>query len=326
MFEDKAVLKELTRIAAELEIYPTHLVFRTKRYEMTSHNAVQLLTALLYSECYALKERYQTAVLERPQHFVEDNIHFVNLLSQNNHSKDRIEQGWTIKNSYANTHVEVVRNAESRIVAYSDLRGQAEGTAAGIGQTVAVFFPKEDRNRQPTFYYIFSNEGMDTSKNLTRIYWNCTSEGAPVLIDAITKKLNYYGIPFLFKCLNHPDLYFRRDAAVLYVEDMLMPLIELLLPEICETMAPYLEEDVPLFSCAYRKGVGIAESPNTQESFGMNRMAVVAEALLQAAAKKLTPEQTVSEIAAAFLQKGISPAATFLNKGSRITFNQKTAL
>lgn len=321
MFEDKAVLKELVRLASQLEIYATHLVFKGKRYETAPQAAAPLLTSLLYSECYALKERYQIGMAAMPQHFAEDTTHFINLLSQNNHSKDRIDPGWSIKNNYSNGHVEVTRHTESHIVPYSALRDLPSGTSASIGQTVSVFFPKEDRNRQPTFYYIFSNTGMDISQNLTRIYWNCTSEGAPVLIDAITKKLNYYGIPFLFKCLNHPTLYFRRDAAVLYVEDILMPLLQLLLPDICETMAPYLEEDVPLFSYAYRKGVGIAESPNTQESFGMNRIAIVAEVLLQAFPKNLTPEETVQEIAAAFLQKGISPKATFLNKGSRITFN-----
>lgn len=321
MFEDKAIVTELFRLASQLEIYNSHIVFKGKRYDETLDAATPLLTGLLYSECYALKESYQSGQAVRPQHFTEDNINFLNLLSQNNHSKDSVEQGWQLKNNYPNGYVEVTKHTESRIVPYSALRDLPAGAAVTVGQTVSVFFPKEDRHRQPTFYYIFSNENMDISQNLTRIYWNCTAEGAPVLIDAITKKLNYYNIPFLFKCLNHPSLYFRRDAAVLYIEDSLMPLLGQLLPEICETMAPYLEEDVPLFSYAYRKGVGIAESPNAQESFGMNRMGIVADTLLRAFPKNLTPDEAVKEIATAFLQKGILPTATFLNKGSRITFN-----
>jgi hypothetical protein len=95
-------------------------------------------------------------------------------------------------------------------------------------------------------------------------------------------------IPFIFKCLTHPDLYFRRDAAVLYIEDSMMPIIKMLLPEICEEMKDYLQEDVPLFACQYAKGVGIAESPNEHESFGMNRVAIIAEVLLRTTQKKLT--------------------------------------
>jgi hypothetical protein len=240
----------------------------------------------------------------------------MNLLSQHNHTKEKTEQGWKVKQTYPNGYAEITRNNENRIVHTSSIKAQTTGE-----QTVSVLLPKEDRYRQPTFYYAFSNELMDTSQKLVRIYWNCTSDGAQVLLDNITAKLNLYNIPFLFKCLNQPGLYFRRDAAVLYIEDKLIPLLELILPEICREMDAYLEEDVPLFSYHYSKGVGIAENPNIQESFGMNRMTMVAEALLNSSLKKLQPDETIMEIAVAFQQKGINPSATFLNKGSRTLFN-----
>lgn len=320
MFEDKAVIKELTNIVGQLQISDSQIIFRGKRYDVTSENATAGLSNILYSECYALKESYQAGLAIRQNHLIEDNVNFVNLLSQNNHTKDKIEQGWTVKNSYPNGYAEVVKQSESRIVPTTAIKESSDGAITN-GQTVTVFFPKEDRNRQPTFYYIFSNQTMNISQKLTRIYWNCTSEGAPVLIDAITKKLNHYNIPFLFKCLNNPDLYFRRDPAVLYVEDTMMHLLGLILPEIYEVMKDFLEEDVPLFAYKYQNGIGIAESPNAQESFGMNRMAILAGSLLQEIPKKLTTEATINGIATAFLQKGINPSATFLNKGSRKLFN-----
>lgn len=316
MFKDSAVLKELSGLVSQIEITVSHIDFRGKRYPVTNGNAAALLTGLLYSECYMLKESYQSALLKRPDQFTEDNTGFMNLLSQHNHTKEKTEQGWKVKQAYPNGYVAITRNNENRIAHASSIKAQAAGE-----QTVSVLLPKEDRNMQPTFYYAFSNELMDTSQKLVRIYWNCTCEGAPVLLDIITKKLNSYNIPFLFKCLNNPGLYFRRDAAVLYIEDKLMPLSELILPEICREMDAYLEEDVPLFSYHYSKGVGIAENPNLQESFGMNRMAMVAEALLHSSLKKLQQDETIIEIAAAFQQNGIDPPATFLNKGSRILFN-----
>lgn len=315
MFKDKAVLKELSKLASQIEITGSHIVFRGKTYPVTDGNAVAVLTGLLYSECYMLKESYQSDSLKRPDQFTEDSG-FINLLSQSNHTKEKTEQGWKIIQNYPNGYAEVTKNKENRIVPASYLRMQSP-----TEQIASIFFPKEDRYRQPTFYYAFSNELMDTSQKLVRIYWNCTSEGAPVLIDQITTKLNSYNIPFLFKCLNHPGLYFRRDAAVLYIEDKLMPLLELILPQISEAMDDFLEEDVPLFSYHYDKGTGIAENPDTQESFGMNRMATVAEALLLASLKKLQPDETISEIAMAFQKKGINPLATHLNKGSKVLFN-----
>lgn len=316
MFKDKAVLKELSRLVSLVEISNSHINFKGKRHAVTNGNAATLLTNLLYSGCYMLKESYQSGSLKRSGNLTDDNTAFINLLSQNNHTREETEQGWKVVQTYTGGYAEVTKNNDNRIVPASSIKMQS-----ATEQTVSVLFLKEDRYRQPTFYYAFSNEPMDTSQTLVRIYWNCISEGAPVLLDSITTKLNHYNIPFLFKCLNHPGLYFRRDAAVLYIGDSHMPLLQRILPEICKAMGCYLEEDVPLFSYHYSKGTGIAENPGAQESFGMNRIAIVAGALLSAALKKLQPDETIGEIAAAFLEKGIDPSAAYLNKGSKILFN-----
>lgn len=314
MFKDSAIIKELTRLIDQLQITSSHIVFRGKQYAVTPDTLQESLTRILYSECYALKESYQSGSYNKPDYSVENDANFMRLLSQNNHSKDRIEQGWQVKTNYPSGYVEVLRQSESHIVPLSALKETS-------GQNVSVFFPKEDQHRQPTFYYVFGNQNLDTSKNLLRVYWNITSEGAPVLIDSITKKLNRYNIPFLFKCLNHPQLYFRRDAAVLYIEDSLQHLLDQLLPELYEDLKEYLEEDVPLFSYRYQKGMGMAENPSSQESFGMNRMATVAAALTNSAAKKWDTDLVLQEIATAFQQKGIHPETTFLNKGTKKAFN-----
>lgn len=316
MFNDKTIIKELSRFIDQLRISATHLEFRGKQYFITNDNAVTLLTGLLYSECYMLKESYQSKSLNYPDSFKEANNHFIDLLSQNNHTRETTEQGWKVNHTYPNGYIAISRNNENRITSLSSIKAQAPAE-----QTVSVFFPKEDRYRQPTFYYAFSNVFMDTSKKLIRIYWNCTGEGAAVLLHNITATLNNYNIPFLFKCLNHPDLYFRRDAAVLYLEDDSMPLIEQILPEIVQKVECYLEDDVPLFSYRYSKGIGIAENPGLQESFGMNRMTIVAETILRIASKNLPSDALISEIAAAFQKKGIAPSVPYLNKGSKILFN-----
>lgn len=321
MFQDKNILEELTNLIEQLEVSGSHITFREKQYAIMPENALGSLVNVLYSECYALKETYQKGLAKRQNGTIGISDDFVNLLSANNHTKDKEEQGWQIKNAYSNGYVEVIKHGKTKAVRYSELRNLPNGIAPAIGQTVAVHFSKEDKQRQPSFYYVFSNHALDLSQKLTRIYWNINSKGAAELIKNITKTLNHYNIPFLFKCLNHPDLYFRRDAAVLYIEDDAMHIINLILPEICGIMNEYLEEDVPLFTYKYSKGVGIAESPNTQESFGMNRVGIVAEILMHSVQKNETSDAVIKQIETAFLKKGINPSAPFLNKGSRILFN-----
>ncbi|WP_166925083.1 T3SS effector HopA1 family protein [Flavobacterium poyangense] len=321
MFQDKTIVKELTRLISQLHISDSHLVFREKQYAITPENAMSSLVAILYSECYALKESYQSGQKERALDFTSSNESFLELLSENNLSKTKTENDWIVKTVHSNGYVEITKQTQLQVVHVSNLLDIPSGSVAEVGQIVSVLFAKEDKHRQPTFYYVFSDQSINSFQNFTRIYWNCTSEGAPKLIKIITEKLNYYKVPFIFKCLNHPDLYFRRDAAVLYIEDTMIPIIKMLLPDICNEMEEYLEEDVPLFAFAYAKGVGIAESPNGHESFGMNRVTILAQTLFQATYNKLVATDVVNEIAGAFAQRGIDPKTTFLNKGTKILFN-----
>ena len=307
MFEDKTILSELNRLISQLSISDSAIAFRGNVYPITPGNTLESLTNILYSECYALKERYQSGLAAK-QEITGNELPFLELLSDNNHSKNRIEGGWKIKNNHGNGYVEIGKNSQNKVV-----------QASAITENGSVIFSKEDRHRQPTFYYVFSNQNIEVSQRFTRIYWNITAQGAPVLINNITSILNSYQIPFLFKCLNHPSLYFRRDAAVLYIEDNSAQIVSMLLPQLCENMESYLEEDVPLFSFKYQKGVGIAESPNHHESFGMNRMALTANALIKSSSAEAA--NMINTIADKFIENGINPTTPFLNKGSRILLN-----
>lgn len=307
MFEDKDILRELSRIVNQLHISGDRINFRNRYYGLSSENIRQGLTNILYAECYALKEAYQSGSLSKKENIIGHDQDFLNLLSDSNHSKDRTEHGWLIQTDYKNGYAEIAKHDQIRVVPMSAIRG-----------VDSVFFPKEDRYRQPTFYYVFSDQHFDVLEQTNRVYWNISSEGAPVLIGSITKILNHYKVPFMFKCLSHPALYFRRDAAVLYVDDTVMPMLRMLLPEIYHQVEKFLDDDVPLFSCKYQGGIGLAESPNKHESFGMNRMAILADALLAIQPKMLYDTAAIQEIAAVFLQKGINPARPHLNKGSRI--------
>jgi hypothetical protein len=316
MFKDKTTLNELKRICNQLEVSEFEIVFRNKKYKVTPENILNSLVNILYSECYALKETYQTTgVFKKQNHFFDIDETFVSQLSTNNSSNDKIQEGWVIKKNLENGLVEVIKENRTKIVHYNQLANNA------LKDTVTIHFSKEDKYKQQTFYYVFSNQDFDLNKGITRIYWNINSDGAAILIKHITTKLNYYNIPFLFKCLNNPNLYFRRDAAVLYIEDENIQIIKHLLPDLCIAIQNYLEDDVPLFSFKYRKGVGIAENPNNHESFGMNRINILAESLLKFSNTKKDVDTMLKQISYDFIEKGINPEKPYLNKGSRILIN-----
>jgi hypothetical protein len=318
MFEDIVIEQELNRLVSQLEISDSHILFRGKQYAILPQHLKISLINILYAECYALKERCQTGIMQKQVVMEPIDEAFIVQLSASNRSTESIQEGWQVKSNFSNGYLELTKGLVTKIIAQTSLINS--DTAPTIGTIVTIKLPKEDRYRQPTFYYVFSNQNISDFSKKTRIYWNINSAGASLLIACITQKLNYYNIPFIFKCLSHPDLYFRRDAAVLYIENQALVMVMELLPAIIEVVKDYLEEDVPLFAYKFKKGIGIAEDPDTNESFGMHRMAMVAETIIDNIPNKYTAENMVAQIAIHFEKKGINPATPFLNKGSKILF------
>ena len=319
MFKDKITLLELNRLISEIQISDSKIVFRNKSYNILNEDALTSLTNILYSECYALKEIYQTGLSKKQQVSIEADSELVEQLSKHNFTTERIDGGWHVKSNLNNGYFQVVKGTAQKTIHLSEFRN-SNAPDQSSGHTASIFLRKEDRHRQPTFYYAFSNNALHLNKNMTRFYWNINSKGAAPLLEELTKKLNHYNVPFLFKCLNHPSLYYRRDAAVLYLSDEHVNLMTILLPELCAKLADYLEEDVPLFSFRFSKGLGIAENPRSNESFGMHRVGLVAKSLLDVSTKQLDKKETVQHIGTHFLNEGIQPERPFSNKGSKTLF------
>ncbi len=318
MFKDDCINTELKSIISKLHISESTITFRKKKYDITPETAIPSLVNILYSECYALKEKYQTGSLLDRAFPVDLDPAFVTNLSENNQSSNTIDNGWEIIKNHLNGWLDISKNNTTKTIHYTQLANQSKGLDANT--FVDLLQPKEDIHRQKTFYYAFSNMAFDMNQQMIRIYWNINSDGAGLLTHEITKKFNHYNIPFIFKCLNHPDLYFRRDAAVLYISDENRSIVNFLLPQLWNCMQSYLESDVPLFSFKYKNGIGIAENPNQHESFGMNRMKIVAESLVKNNTNALDTDELIQHITIDFLKKGIKLESPHLNKGTKTMY------
>jgi len=77
MFKDSAIIKELTRLVNQLQITSSHIVFRGRQYAVTPDTLQESLTRILYSECYALKESYQSDLYSKPNYSIENDANFM---------------------------------------------------------------------------------------------------------------------------------------------------------------------------------------------------------------------------------------------------------
>lgn len=320
MFTDTIILQELDNIVNTLHLSGDHIKVKSSSVPITGDTYVATLTGILYSQYYALKQSCRNSTSMNTKMPMGNDSVFLKQLSENNRTQDRVEHGWKINRLHTSGYVDISRSEQHLTVPLSQIMNYSNGQAPALGQIVSVYFPREQDSPNPGFYYVYSNTGINAFQVLTRIYWNVTAEGAAILTNYVTTKLNHYRIPFMFKCLNHPELYTRRDSAVLYVAEYGDPLLYQVLQELAHSVREYLQEDVPLFTFKYADGIGIAESPSVSESFGMHRMSLLAQSMVKHFQERELRKTLIHHMASTFLQHGINPQKPYLNKGSRELF------
>lgn len=174
-------------------------------------------------------------------------------------------------------------NVEAKAVKNGIARPMIEGTfVRKEGNPKFVDFLRSAENRQshPLYYCANSNAYLSPDHSLLRIYWNVKAEGVPLLVQEITRDLNFYKTPFLFKCFNHPTLYLRPDNAVLFIEKLDLVLIKKVIAPIINRLKDYLHDSEPLFTTKLYPGVGLASNPGIELSHGWYMMEKVARRLV----------------------------------------------
>ena len=233
---------------------------------------------------------------------------FMDGLSQYNQTQQGLDKNWIIYAVDGEGKAYAVKNECLRQVTPNSyvVDPHAPQKPLAVNQRIDFHVQTEDRDSQPTFYCAFGQAYLPSDCEMMRVYWNVKAEGAAPLLQAITAQLNDYRIPFHFKCLNHPDLYHRRDTAVLYFDKTQFSIVSLLLKPIIQAVQAYLNEPIPRFTTPIALGVAWAEDPGQGQSFGMNRTTLIAEALVQAYEEKLTsPNQRDEKVVQWLTEQGI---------------------
>ncbi|MFL6255343.1 MAG: T3SS effector HopA1 family protein, partial [Pyrinomonadaceae bacterium] len=161
------------------------------------------------------------------------------------------------------------------------------------------------------------DEARDAADPLVRFYWNLTAAAAVEYVALVTGRFNHEGVPFRTKVMADPSSYVRADGGVLYLERRHFPAARRLILEIHEAIEGRLRPGVPMFTKRLAAGLGMAEDPGSQMSFGQSRCRIAARSLCLSAARGLSRlEERLDALAAAFRAEGLDPGAPFLERGS----------
>ncbi|HEX3683457.1 MAG TPA: T3SS effector HopA1 family protein [Bryobacteraceae bacterium] len=280
------------------------------------------LTSQLYDHCFSKCFSGQIAATEVPQ--FESGAAQLEALSGANESRERWEDGWQVIQGMPNGQVLASRGGKMRALSpgeFVNLGGS--GMAFAPGTVVRIFVPRDSRTLQPGYYFAFGETLPDYNDeySVVRFYWNVTCEGSAELLRLVSRELNRWQVPFRLKTGTVATMFRRRDSAVLYTPRRYAPFTFEIVSQIHARVLPLLRDDVPLFTLRLAAGFAFAEDPGTQESFGMSRCRMLAQALWLAHAGGVREsEERFHAVAEQFQAGGISLERPWLNAGSANEF------
>lgn len=237
----------------------------------------------------------------------------VSAMSQSNSGGFAWEGGWTVDRVEDGEVVVLSSRLRARVPA-GDCRGLAGGVAPGAA--VSVRMPTELPAMSPGFYTVIGEAPVRRPRlrSDVRVYWNVGRDGAPLLVGALTSRLNAAGEPFRLKVADHPARLERCDAAVLYLSGDAFPALRDTLRQVAAELESRLQPDVPAFTLELAPGVGLAENGPEDESFGSRRCALLAEGIVRAHEQHIVRDaDRVDVVAARFAEDGVLIDAPYLD-------------
>jgi hypothetical protein len=242
---------------------------------------------------------------------------FLQELSDANTGRGSFEPGWTVR-SLEPERVVVERDGLSLWATKDEVVAEGAGDVS-VGSPVRVRLPKELFKLSPGFYMALGDHALltDAGATLLRLYWHLEPRGAAVLVGSLTRACNEAGVPFRLKVVSQPEQYRRCDAAVLYIRGADYGQVAAIAEDAYALLAPDLRPLTPALTKTLAPGLGFAEDPGGQDSFGTHRCLAVAEGMVRAYERSAsTPQARLEAVAESFDDAGLRLGAPFLNPGS----------
>ena len=231
------------------------------------------------------------------------------------------QPGWRARQVSTSGRVIASRNGAVRVLDTADYVATIRaGLPPPVGGDLAAVRRLDSVDSSPGFWLTVGDAWPSTGvvPGLVRIYWNVRGEDAPALVAALTDA--FLGGPSMWALKLPVDLaqHVRRDAAVVYLLGSDFTAHSAGLAVAAATLAGHLVPEEPPLTLRLAPGVGLAEDPPGDDSFGTSRCRLVAAGL--ASASSDDPDALVAAVLDHLRTAGIDPERPHLEPGSRRSY------
>ena len=293
---------------------------RQKAYRAATRSSLDTrLTHFLYRRYYAnIPEDSEIETDENGRGLGDGFNPLLSILTKSNPGKGYFEPNWDYKGiDEKGAHIVSKAGLTLWIFDIKDIKPHEIPLASNT--RVSVKFPKHCIFTEQGYYYVYGDRHYEfRPSSCVRMYFHIHAEGGPDLLNVLATALNRRDVPFHFKILSSSDLYIRYDTAVLYFDRIDYPTVRQAAAEVEECCGHWFLPEVPLMTKRLGLGLSIAEEPYPQrrknDSFGLNRCRLIAEALLQAhQLGHRSSQQRLQAVIGRFEQEGIDINRPYLN-------------
>jgi hypothetical protein len=192
------------------------------------------------------------------------------------------------------------------------------------GAKISILMPKEFLGISLGYYAASGDMPFEEHdhENLLRFYWNLRPEGAPALLAVATRTLNRAGVPFTLKVINKRSRFCRCDAGVLYLPNRFHAVAASIVANSYNSIRVHLKSLIPAFTKELAPGLGFAEDPPGNESFGLHRCRLLAHGIIESREQGKKSINTICKfVEESFAVEGIDLDFPYLNPGSEDTYS-----
>lgn len=234
-----------------------------------------------------------------------------------NLAPDIEESGWRVLTRQDGEAVLARRESLTLRLSVGEYRLESRDTE--VSESVCVLCPSYSLNASPGFFVVSGGapfRGGRAGGALLRLYLKCEPDSAPDLMRLLTGALERLAFSYQLKILNDPSLYWRSDAAVLYIPSQeysrILPVLSAI-PLAAGGRVPALTKPIAV-------GIALAEDPGDGFSFGMSRCRVLARAVIRAG-PSASPQRRLVSLREEFGMAGLDPDTPYVNPGKLDTYS-----
>lgn len=219
------------------------------------------------------------------------------------------EPGWMVLAKGSHGSCLVGRGDERRVVHHPEYVGLSRpGVPVAPGEQVAVTL-RVDTIEEATRWWATQSPNGEPQGALGRFYLHPNAETAPAAVHELTTRLLRADFCWSLKASTETGGYQRPDAVVLYVPRVDSAAAQAVVAEVASRLRPEtMHASTPPLTLSIAPGIGYAEDPGPDTSFGTSRCRALAPGARVVADGALTGSVAVRALAESLEAAGIDPA------------------